>query len=80
MPPEKPNEALLSQKRRQKSFGLVVDEIKIEKSIRNLVSIVQKIERMEPWSKRAKIIRKEINRQHQQLEKIRERNSAPTDR
>ena len=77
MPPENSHEGLLSIKRHQKNFGLAVDEIKLEKSINSLVSIVQKIERMEPWSKRAIVIRKEINRQHSQLKKIRQNKSVP---
>ena len=78
MSPEKPNEGPLSLKRHQKNFGLAVDEIKIERSISSLVNIVQKIERMEPWSKRAIIIRMEINRQHKRLKEIRESKSAPS--
>lgn len=76
MSPENLSEKPKGDKRNQKNFSLAVDEIKIERSIHNLLNIVQKIERMQPWSKRAKVIRKEIGRQHKRLEEIRENKSA----
>ena len=55
-----------------RKYNLVVDENRLVRSIGKLTNTVVKIERMEPWSKRAEILRVEIVRQSKLLEKIRE--------
>ena len=55
-----------------RNFDLTVEEIKLVKSIENLSNTVSNIERLDPHSKRAKIIRLEIRRQEEQLEDLRE--------
>ena len=59
-----------------RKYNLVVDENRLVRSIGKLTNTVVKIERMEPWSKRAEILRVEIVRQSKLLEKIRELKSA----
>lgn len=73
----------LSSEKEPKSFGgdvgnfnFLADEIRLVKSIGNLTNTVVKIERMEPWSKRAEAIRMEIVRKSNQLAEIRKLKSS----
>lgn len=59
-----------------RTFNLVVDENRLVRSIDKLTNTVVKIERMEPWSKQAEILRVEIARQSKQLAEIRELKSS----
>ena len=55
-----------------RNFDLTVDEIRLIKSIDEMSKSVENLERLEPQSSRAKIIRSEISKLQAQLEKLRE--------
>jgi uncharacterized coiled-coil DUF342 family protein len=55
-----------------RNFDLSVDEIKLEKSIEQLVTSLSNIEHADPHSTRARYIRSEINKLKEKLEEIRE--------
>ena len=55
-----------------RNFDLTVDEIRLMKSIDEMTESVKKIERLDPNSPRAQIIRKEIQKLEEQLEDLRD--------
>ena len=58
-----------------RNFNLAVDETRLVKSIGHLTNTVVKIERMEPWSKRAEVLRVAIAHRSEQLAEIRKNKS-----
>ena len=55
-----------------RNFDLTVDEIRLSRTINNMMSMVENIERMEPTSPRVRIIRNDIRRLQQKLEQLRD--------
>ena len=55
-----------------RNFDLTVDEIKVMRTIENMTTMVQNIERMEPDSPRVKIIRANIRNLQERLDELRD--------